>query len=79
MRSEIVFEMLRSTNRFALCHLMFKAVRKLHKPSTRIQETANNALRLLAGAGRQQKSTNQGDAYASAGLEVNREQEAIAS
>ena len=79
MRSEIGFEALRTTNRFAFCHLVFKAVRKLHKPSTRIQDTANDALRLLAGAKRKQMSTNPRDENESAGLEVKRERDAIAS
>jgi hypothetical protein len=58
MRSEIVFEALRATNRFALCHLMFKAVRKLHNPGTRIQDTTNDALQRFAGAERQQGGAN---------------------
>jgi hypothetical protein len=78
MRSEIVFEALRNTNRFALCHVVSKAVGKLHKPSTRVQDTANDALRLLAGAGRQ-LPMNPGDASESAKLEANRERETIAS
>ena len=52
MRSEIVFEALRATNRFALCHLMFKAVRKLHNPGTRIQDTTNDALQRAYISGR---------------------------
>ena len=56
MRSEIVFEALRTTNRFALCHLAFKAIRKLHNPGTRIQDTTNDALRRLARIKRQEGS-----------------------
>lgn len=79
MRSEIVLELLRTTNRFALCHLAFKAIHKLHNPSNRIQDTANDALRRLAGAERKQMSTNPRDENESAGLEVKRERDAIAS
>ena len=74
MRAEIVFEALRTTNRFAFCHLVFKAVRKLHKPSTRVQETVDNSLRLLAGAGQQQ-----GEAKSTNAIETQQEQVAIAS
>ena len=54
MRSEIVFEALHTTNRFSLCHLAFKAIRKLHKPNNRIQDTTNDVLRRLAGLEEQQ-------------------------
>ena len=37
-------------NRFELCHQTFKAVRKLHNPGHRIQDTTNDALQRLAGA-----------------------------
>ena len=49
MRSAIVktFEM--GQNRFELCHQTFKAVRKLHNPGHRIQDTTNDALQRLAG------------------------------
>ena len=50
MRAHIVFAALQTQNRFALCHLAFKSIRKLHKPSTRIQDTANDVLQRLAGA-----------------------------
>ena len=79
MRSEIVFEALRTTNRFAFCHLVSKAVRKLHKPSTRVQDTANNALRLLAGANQQKGSIAPENANDVAAIEVGLEQSAIAS
>jgi hypothetical protein len=79
MRSEIVFEALRTTNRFAFCHLVSKAVRKLHKPSTRVQDTANNALRLLAGASQQKGSIAPENANDVAAIEVGLEQSAIAS
>ncbi len=77
MRAEIVFEALRTTNRFAFCHLVFKAVRKLHKPSTRVQDTANDALRLLVGAEQQKVAPK--SAIDAAAIEVGLEQSAIAS
>jgi len=49
MRSDIVFDALRTKNRFALCHEAFKAVRLLHKDNTRIADTTNDALKRLAG------------------------------
>jgi hypothetical protein len=50
MRSDIVFDALRTKNRFVLCHEAFKAVRLLHKSNTRIEDTTNDALLRLAGA-----------------------------
>ena len=42
MRSDIVFGALAQvTNRYTLCQLASKATRKLHKPTTRIEDTAN--------------------------------------
>ena len=79
MRSEIVFEALRTTNRFALCRLVSKAVRKLHKPSTRVQDTTTNVLRLLAGAKQEESSIAPGNANDAAAIEVGPEQSAIAS
>jgi hypothetical protein len=78
MRSEIVFELLRTTNRFALCHLAFKAIHKLHNPSNRIQDTANDALRRLADAERQ-ASIGPENASDAAELELKGEPDAIAS
>jgi len=40
-------------SRFELCHQAFKAIRKLHNPANRIQDTTNDALQRLAGAERQ--------------------------
>ena len=79
MRSEIIFEALRTTNRFAFCHLLSKAVRKLHKPSTRVQDTANNALRLLAGAEQEERSIAPKNANDMAAIDVGLEQSTIAS
>ena len=72
MRSEILSETLGTKNRFAFCHLVFKAVRKLHKPSTRIQDTANDVLQRLAGLEGQRESANSGDGSKLAVLEVKR-------
>jgi hypothetical protein len=45
MRSELVFEaMANISNRFQLTMHAAKATRKLHRPNTRIQETANDVL-----------------------------------
>lgn len=70
MRSEILSETLGTKNRFAFCHLVFKAIRKLHKPSNRIQDTANDALERLAGLDRQQSLANAGDGNKLAILDV---------
>ena len=45
MRSDLVFGALSHvTNRYQLCQLASKATRKLHKPSTRLQDTTNEVL-----------------------------------
>jgi hypothetical protein len=45
MRSDLVFDaMANVSNRFLLTMLAAKATRKLHRPNTRIQETANEVL-----------------------------------
>lgn len=49
MRSDIVFDALRTKNRFELCHEAFRAIRLLHKAKTRIADTTNDALGRLAG------------------------------
>jgi hypothetical protein len=49
VRAHIVLAALQTQNRFTLCHLAFKSIRKLHKPNTRIQDTANDVLQRLAG------------------------------
>ena len=49
MRSDrIVKTFDQGQNRFELCHQTFKAVRKLHNPGHRIQDTTNDALQRLA-------------------------------
>jgi hypothetical protein len=50
MRSDIVFDALRTKNRFTLCHEAFKAVRLLHKDNTRIEDTTNDAFMRLAAS-----------------------------
>jgi hypothetical protein len=79
MRSEILFEALHTTNRFALCHLAFKAIRKLHRPNNRIQDTATDALQRLAGAEQQKNSIAPENATDVPAIEVGLEQPAIAS
>ena len=60
MRSEIALASLLTKNRFALCHQVFKTVRKLHKPGNRVQDTATDALQRLADAEQQRdKAENQ--------------------
>ena len=45
MRSDLVFGALAHViNRYQLCQLASKATRKLHKPSTRLQDTTNEVL-----------------------------------
>jgi hypothetical protein len=45
MRSDLVFGALTHvTNRYQLCQLASKATRKLHKPSTRVQDTMNEVM-----------------------------------
>ena len=45
MRSDLIFGALAHVrNRYELCQLDAKATRKLHKPTTRLQDTANEVL-----------------------------------
>jgi hypothetical protein len=51
MRSDLVFDaMTYVSNRFMLTMLAAKATRKLHRPNTRIQETANDVMVRLSRA-----------------------------
>jgi hypothetical protein len=59
MRSDIVFDALRTKNRFTLCHEAFKAVRLLHKDNTRIEDTTNDAFMRLAAT--EQRLVSPGD------------------
>jgi len=65
-------------NRFELCHQVFKAIRKLHKPNSRIQDTATDALNRLAGAAQREASIEPKNATDVMGLEVRQEEFAIA-
>jgi len=56
-------------SRFELCHQAFKAIRKLHNPAVRIQDTTNDALQRLAGAERQPPA-NGNEAAPEVALEV---------
>ena len=45
MRSDLVFEALCYVpNRYQLCQLASKAARRMHKPNTRLPDTANHVL-----------------------------------
>jgi len=45
MRSDLIFGALAHvSNRYQLCQLASKATRKLHKPNTRLQDTANEVM-----------------------------------
>jgi hypothetical protein len=45
MRSELVFKALaHESNRYQLVRLVAKGIRKLHRPNTRVQDTANEVL-----------------------------------
>jgi hypothetical protein len=45
MRSDLVFGALSHvSNRYQLCQLASKATRRLHKPNSRLQDTANEVL-----------------------------------
>jgi hypothetical protein len=48
MRSELVFGATYVSNRFLLSRLAAKATRSFHKPSTRIQDTANEVFERFA-------------------------------
>ena len=51
MRSDLVFDaMARVSGRFLLTKLVSKTTRKLHKPNTRIQDTANEVFEHFAHA-----------------------------
>jgi hypothetical protein len=45
MRSDLVFGAMKNVpNRYLLCQVASKAVRKLHRPGSRMQDTANDVL-----------------------------------
>jgi hypothetical protein len=79
MRSNSIIKTLDTgQNRFELCHQVFKAIRMLHFPGSRVQDTVTDALQRLAGAGRQEVSIVPENA-SEAALEVRQEQAAIES
>lgn len=54
MRSDLVFEAVHTLrNRYILCQLASKATRRFHRPNTRIQDTTNDVLQLIAETERQ--------------------------
>ena len=67
MRSDLVFGALTHvSNRYQLCQLASKATRKLHKPSTRLQDTTNEVLAHFNGANPMQGSLPPAAAHKSA-------------
>ncbi len=51
MRSELVFAAERTLpNRYSLCRLVSTAIRKFHRPNTRVEETTDAVLRRIAKA-----------------------------
>ena len=72
MRSDIVKTLETGQNRFELCHQAFKAIRKLHNPGNRIQDTTNTAFQRLFRAERQEVSVGPENENAAA-LEVGAE------
>ena len=75
MHSESIIKTLDTgQNRFELCHQVFKAIRKLHKPSDRIQDTATDALKRLAGAAQRVASIGPENANDAARLEAGQEE-----
>jgi hypothetical protein len=56
MRSDLIYDALDTVNnRYLLCQLVSKATRKFHKPNTRIQETMNDVLVRVGGAGQSEE------------------------
>jgi len=52
MRSNLIYDAVDTVNnRYLLCQLVSKATRRFHKPTTRIQETMNDVLVRVGGAG----------------------------
>lgn len=50
MRSELVSAAIKHTpNRYSLSRVVSRATRGLHRPNTRIEDTLNEAFRLLSG------------------------------
>lgn len=54
VRSDLVFDAVHTLrNRYMLCQLASKATRKFHRPNSRIQDTTNDVLQLIADSERQ--------------------------
>jgi hypothetical protein len=52
MRSDLIYDALDTVNnRYLLCQVVSKATRKFHKPNTRVQDTMNDVLERVGGAG----------------------------
>jgi hypothetical protein len=52
MRSDLIYDALDTVrNRYLLCQLVSKATRQFHRPNTRVQETMNDVLARVGGAG----------------------------
>jgi len=47
MRSQTLFEAVKTFGRFQLCNVAAKATRKLHVPGNRVQDTTNDVFRRL--------------------------------
>lgn len=58
MRPDIVKTLETGQNRFELCHQAFKAIRKLHNPGNRIQDTTTTAFQRLFRAEHQEVSVD---------------------
>jgi hypothetical protein len=66
MRSDLIFGALAHVrNRYELCQLAAKATRKLHKPTTRLQDTANEVLVRFHDSNPMSSNTNSGSAFSS--------------
>jgi hypothetical protein len=52
MRSDLIYDALDTVrNRYLLCQLVSKATRQFHRTNTRVQETMNDVLVRVGGAG----------------------------
>jgi len=66
MRSDLIFGALAHVrNRYELCQLASKATRKLHKPTTRLQDTANEVLVRFHDSNPMNNTMNSGSAQSS--------------
>jgi hypothetical protein len=64
MRSDLIFGALAHVeNRYQLCQLAAKATRKLHKPTTRLQDTTNEVLVRFRYEDPAASSTSQPEAF----------------